>query len=159
MLGENRGGNAELRKGLSLRAAPTRQNRRAAAGLAPGHSPGGAERAVWRGSGPSPLSGQRLARMRLRSGWRLLAAVGLGMLIAVLLSSSVPFYDDLVANIQIQATLNGQEPLTRNVEVRATTLRVSGATLQAQDTAMRPVAAHYCRSFTLPTPLHYLTAA
>src|SRR5260370_30368312 len=103
MLGENRGGNAELRKGLSLRAAPTRQNQRDAAGLAPGQSSRGAERALWRGSGPSPLSGQRLARMRLRSGWRLLAAVGLGLLIARLLSPTVPFYDDLVAHTSSSA--------------------------------------------------------
>jgi hypothetical protein len=110
---------------------------------------------LWQGVAPSPFAGQRLARMRLRNGWRLLAIVGLGMLLGVVLTSAIPQYDTLVANVQVQATIAGLDPLARNVEIRATNRRVAGDTLRAEDAAAGQVGAEFFSGFTQPAVTHY----
>src|SRR5690242_18869065 len=89
----------------------------------------------------SIFSAARLARLHLARGWRMLLAVGLGILVAVVLICTVPLYSILIGNVQLQATLNGEEPLARNVE-----LQVPGAPLTADlawqaDTIVRPIGA------------------
>jgi ABC-type lipoprotein release transport system permease subunit len=114
--------------------------------------------ALWHGAAPSPFAGQRLAGMRVRSGWRLLAVVGLGMLIAVLLTSAIPQYDDLVANVQVQSTIGGLDPAARNVEIRAVNARVSASVFAAEDAAARDIGVRELAAFTQATPTHYYSA-
>jgi hypothetical protein len=113
---------------------------------------------LWHGAAPSPLAGQRLARMRLGNSWRLLAAVGLGILIGVVLTSAIPQYDDLVANVQVQSTIAAMDPIARNVEIRAVNRRVAGDALRAEDIAAGAVGARYLGAFTQPAVTHYYSA-
>src|SRR5215472_1086946 len=55
-----------------------------------------------RGQPAGPFSAVRLAFMRLTRGWELLLAVGVGILVAVILICTVPLYNSLVANIQLE---------------------------------------------------------
>jgi ABC-type lipoprotein release transport system permease subunit len=70
--------------------------------------------------GISPLAAARLALWRLGRGWRLLLAVGLGMLVAVTLICTVPLYSSLVSNVQLQHQLAIQSPSDRNIETVTT---------------------------------------
>ncbi|HEU5440990.1 MAG TPA: hypothetical protein VFU88_17015, partial [Ktedonobacterales bacterium] len=84
----------------------------------------------WRleGNRPGPRSMVRLAGMRFTRGWRLLLAVSLGMLVAMVLICTVPLYDTLVNNLELQAALNTGDAPARNVEVEATCINVSADT-------------------------------
>jgi hypothetical protein len=114
--------------------------------------------ALWQGAAPSPFAGQRLAGMRVRNSWRLLAVVGLGILVGVLLTGAIPQYDDLIANVQVQSTIAGMDPPARNVEIRAVNRRVAGDVLGAEDAAARAIGAQYLGAFTKATVTHYYSA-
>src|SRR5690242_14997452 len=109
---------------------------------------------LWRGAAPSPLAGQRLAQMRLRNGWRLLAVVGLGILLGVLLTGAIPQYDTLVANVQVQSTIAGMDPPARNVEIRVLNRRVAASDLNVEDTGARALGTQYLSGFTQPAITH-----
>jgi putative ABC transport system permease protein len=104
------------------------------------------------------LASVPLALVSLRGGWRLLLAVGLGMLVAVVLMSAVPVYTSLVANVQLQASINRQGPVGRNVEVVASTQIFSADLHQREDTTVLAEAGQYLRPFTRPDVTDYLTS-
>lgn len=94
----------------------------------------GASRAsLWRGSFASPRSSLWLAAQRLGRTWRLLLAVELGMVIAVALLATAPFYSDLVAGAQIQNTLATSASPDRNIQVDVTINALDQANLPAID--------------------------
>ncbi len=76
----------------------------------------------WRGSGgfASPFATIWLAAQRLGRSWRLLLAVELGMVIAVALLATAPFYGDLVASAQLQSTLASSPSYDRNIQIDET---------------------------------------
>ena len=74
----------------------------------------------WRGTFAGPFSSVRLAAQRLGRSWRLLLAVELGMLIAVALLATAPFYSDIVASAQLQNTLTTALPTDRNIQIDVT---------------------------------------
>ncbi|HEX8728209.1 MAG TPA: FtsX-like permease family protein [Ktedonobacterales bacterium] len=76
--------------------------------------------APWRGTFAGPFSSVRLAAQRLGRSWRLLLAVELGMLIAVALLATAPFYSDIVASAQLQNTLTTAAPTDRNIQLDVT---------------------------------------
>ncbi len=112
---------------------------------------------LWRGRAASPMAAGRLARTRLRRGWRLLLGVGLGILVAVMLTCTVPLYDNLVANIQIQATINSAAPVERDVEVLGLTRRFSADSVSTANASVLPLGKRYLASFTQPDVTQYLT--
>lgn len=127
------------------------------------HQNGRGRAALW--------AGVWLARAASRSGWRTLAAIAVGMLVAVVFLATVPLFADLAANIQIQATINRQGAASRNIEIQATSLAVGdnpfipgrpGATsasfLHQEDTTVRATAHQYLGPLLQPNPTHYLTA-
>ena len=78
------------------------------------------EATPWRGTFAGPFSSVRLAAQRLGRSWRLLLAVELGMVIAVALLATAPFYSDLVASAQLQSTLATAAPTDRNIQLDVT---------------------------------------
>lgn len=74
----------------------------------------------WRGGFASPFSSVLLAAQRLGRSWRLLLAVELGMLIAVALLATAPFYSDLVSSAQLQSVLTSAAPTDRNIQIAVT---------------------------------------
>ncbi|MGH2505763.1 MAG: hypothetical protein ACRDID_24890, partial [Ktedonobacterales bacterium] len=78
----------------------------------------------WRGTFAGPFSSVRLAAQRLGRSWRLLLAVELGMLIAVALLATAPFYSDIVASAQLQNTLTTAAPTDRNIQIDVTNPRL-----------------------------------
>jgi hypothetical protein len=112
-----------------------------------------------RGRLVSPLAAVRLALVSVRGGWRLLLTLGLGILVAVVLMSAVPVYTTLVANVQLQATINRQGPVGRNIEIVASTQTFSADLHQAEDAAVRSVASQYLRTFIQPAVTDYFTSS
>ncbi|HEY8324439.1 MAG TPA: FtsX-like permease family protein [Ktedonobacterales bacterium] len=78
----------------------------------------------WRGTFAGPFSSVRLAAQRLGRSWRLLLAVELGMVIAVALLATAPFYSDIVASAQLQNTLTTAAPTDRNIQIDVTDPRL-----------------------------------
>jgi putative ABC transport system permease protein len=113
---------------------------------------------VWRWRHASGFSAGRLALMRLSRGRPLLLAVGLGMLVAVVLVCTVPLYNALIANVQLQSTLNSADPISRNLEVELQSpqvdTQVRAATTQ-QETAL---AQRYLSGFTESTATYFVAA-
>src|SRR5215469_15189619 len=80
-------------------------------------------------SGFAPLAALRLAFWRLGRSFRLLLAVGLGILVAVVLICTVPLYSSLVSNVQLQRQLGGSAATDINIEADANAQPVSSATV------------------------------
>ena len=116
---------------------------------------GGAGR---KGTRASLFSAFRLARMHLARGWRMLLAVGLGILVAVVLLSSVPLYSLLIGNVQLQAVLNGDEPIARDVELQVPGTPLTADLAQRADAIVRPIAARNLTAYTAPAITRYYSA-
>lgn len=113
---------------------------------------------VWdepgRGWAPALAVG-RLAGLALGRGVRMLLAVGIGMLVAVVLIAAVPLYGSLMANVQLQAAINGSGARTRNVELVASGSRVDPAFARQIDATVPSTATPYLRAFTRPDPTNF----
>ena len=79
--------------------------------------------------GIAPLAALRLAFWRLGRSFRLLLAVGLGILVAVVLICTVPLYSSLVSNVELQRQLSASAPSDINIEAEATAQPVASATV------------------------------
>ena len=90
----------------------------------------------WRGSGfAGPFASMLLAAQRFGRSWRLLLAVELGMVIAVALLATAPFYSDLVATAQLQSTLLSSAASDRNIQVDVTVGTLFAPGMSATDRA------------------------
>lgn len=94
----------------------------------------------WRGGGHSPLPSVRLALLRLRRSLRLLLAVGIGMLVAVVLICTVPLYSTLVSNVQVRHVLTTAASPDVNMEVQVTGFEVQGDSAAAVSQRVRSIA-------------------
>jgi ABC-type lipoprotein release transport system permease subunit len=74
--------------------------------------------ARWSEGRPSPLAPVRLGLARSLRGWRLLLALGLGMLVTVVLLCTVPLYTTLVPNVELQNILDTSPPVATNFELQ-----------------------------------------
>ncbi len=88
-------------------------------------SRGGRNASPWRGSRASVFSAVRLALLRLTHGRALLAAVALGMLVSVTLICTVPLFNSLIVDTQLQQDINTKDPAQRNVQAMVTTAQIS----------------------------------
>ncbi|MBF6591016.1 MAG: FtsX-like permease family protein [Ktedonobacterales bacterium] len=84
----------------------------------------GFQRALPRGWRANPLRLFALARRRLGRGGPLLAAVGTGMLVAVVLLCAVPLYISLGSDAQLRTALN-VPPAARDIEVQVAAPEIS----------------------------------
>jgi ABC-type lipoprotein release transport system permease subunit len=110
--------------GVAKRLAPA-YDTRADEDLRPSSAPV----VVWHGGFAGPFAAVWLAAQRLGRSWRLLLAVELGMLIAVALLATAPFYGDLVASAQLQNTLATSPSYDRNIQIDATIPSLANANL------------------------------
>ena len=104
----------------------------------------------WVGPGASI----RLTLWRLGRSWRLLLAVGLGNLIAVVLICSVPLYSSLVSNVQLQRQLSQQMPADLNIETQTTLAPISSDSAGQALDATESLANRYVKTFA-PTSTWY----
>ncbi len=121
--------------------------------------PGGSKKSkrpdAWRVRNGTVLSSIRLAVMRLSRGWKLLVVVGVGILVAVVLICTVPLYDSLVANIQLQRAINTGDPTVTNLQPTVHSGQIS---VQARDQANRVVSGlgdRYFKNFTSSKSIYY----
>ncbi len=111
---------------------------------------------VWRSPRAGFFSSAWLGLLRLRRSVSLLAAVGLGIVVAVVLICTVPLYDSLVTGVQLQRELAAAGPLARNVEVQVDTDSVSAQTYTSLDQQVRSIAQQYLSSFVQGTTTSYV---
>jgi putative ABC transport system permease protein len=116
------------------------------------------DRVQWRSGQASLFSAAVLASRRLRSGFRLLLAVGVGIFVAVVLICSVPLYNALISNVQLQASINSNGPVGRNVEIQVASTPFSARLRSQESSQVGPLAAQYLGDFTQPDANNYLTA-
>lgn len=102
----------------------------------------------WRGSRASVFSAVRLALLRLAHGRALLAAVALGMLVAVTLICTVPLFNSLIIDTQLQQYVNTKDPAKRNIQAMVTTSQVSQATRQQAVALIPQLQKQYLAGFT-----------
>lgn len=114
-------------------------------------------RRLWQRRRASPLSPAQLAIARLVSGWRLLLAVGVGILLAVMLMCTVPLYDALMTNVQILATINHADAAARDVEIVTTASPFSDDVRQQTNARVLADGKQYLGAFTGRTVSTYLT--
>ncbi len=105
----------------------------------------------WRGNRASMFSSVRLAIARLSHGRALLAAVGVGMLVAVTLICTVPLFNALIIDTQLQQAINTGDPADRNVQVYTNSYVSESARHDAQSRVPQ-LAQQYLSGFTSATP-------
>ena len=124
----------------------------ASGGVAPRGGRGGGP---WRGGRASVFSAVRLALLRLAHGRALLAAVALGMLVAVTLICTVPLFNSLILDTQLQQDVNTNDPAMRNIQAMVTTGQVSEQ-MRTQTTKLVPqLAQQYLGGFVSATPTYF----
>ena len=106
----------------------------------------------------APRAALRLARLTLASQGGRMLLVALGTVVAVVLICTVPLYSTLVANIQLQAAINGAGPVGRNVEAVVGTSDISAQAQQEGDGIIRPLGAQYLAPITQPQVSNFLIA-
>ena len=110
---------------------------------------------AWRMKRASIFSSLRLAILRLTRSWALLLAVGVGILVAVVLICTVPLYDTLVANIQLQRAINTGDPTVRNIQPSINSSRITPQIRGQSSAIVNGLANQYLRDFTSSTPVYY----
>ncbi len=106
----------------------------------------------WRSRRAGLSSSGWLALLRVRRSWALLSAVALGILVAVVLICTVPLYNTLITDVQLQRELNDAGPFGRNVQVRTDTTHIEPALRTTNDAKIRPLAQQYLRTFVAASP-------
>lgn len=104
------------------------------------------------------LSSGRLAVRRLTRGWELLLAVGIGMLAAVILVCTVPLYDTLIADVQLQRTISADSPPERNIAAQAQSSSVSASLRQQATSQVQALANHYLSGFVSSASTYYVVS-
>lgn len=112
-------------------------------------------RGVWTKKRASVFSSLRLAVSRLAHGWQLLLAVALGMLVAVVLICTVPLYDALVSDLQLQRAINGNGSVARDVEITALSGDISPQVRTQATGLVDGLGSQYLPSFTSATTTYY----
>ena len=103
----------------------------------------------------NPLAPVRLFLLRVRHRARLLAAAGVGMLVAVVLLSAVPVYLALDSDVQVQELLASQAPSDVNVEVFARTSGISAGAAASAAASIRRITGQTIGGFA-PTTSQYV---
>ncbi|HEV8193386.1 MAG TPA: hypothetical protein VGP82_18135, partial [Ktedonobacterales bacterium] len=106
------------------------------------------------GRAVGPGSTVRLAIIRLGRARALLALLTLGMLVAAVIACTIPLYNVLVSNVQLQHTLAASSPAGYNLDAFAA--YNNHFSDQANlDSEVRRFASQNVGNVTSPAPLHY----
>src|SRR5258708_39011731 len=103
--------------------------------------------ARWSAGRPSPLAPLRLGLARGLRGWRLLLALGLGMLVTVVLLCTVPLYTTLVPNVELQNILDTSPPVATNFELQVAIVPYARSFTATVDGQASFLAQRYLASF------------
>ncbi|MGO8948324.1 MAG: FtsX-like permease family protein, partial [Ktedonobacterales bacterium] len=106
--------------------------------------------------GMAPQAALQLAFWRLGRSFRLLLAVGMGMLVAVALICTVPLYSNLVLNVQLQRQLSVQAPSDLNIETDTTLSQITSSSVGAVLNHSASSANQFLKGFA-PTSTWYLS--
>src|SRR5271165_5270241 len=123
--------------------------------LQPGRSKNSKRPDAWRVRHSTVLSSIRLALMRLSRGWKLLVVVGVGILVAVVLICTVPLYDSLVANIQLQRAINTGDPTVTNLQPSVRNGQISAAARDQATQVVSELGDRYFKNFTSSKSIYY----
>lgn len=102
----------------------------------------------WRTGFGAPLSSVSLAAQWFFKRWRLLLAIELGMVIAVALLATVPFYSDLINSLQVQSALASSASSDRNIQIDVNYLDLHLSDVQNTDQIVTSDAQVLLGSFT-----------
>jgi len=109
----------------------------------------------WRGSRASAFSAVRLALLRLTHGRALLAAVALGMLVSVTLICTVPLFNSLIIDTQLQQDVNTKDPAERNIQAIVNTSQVTQQMRHQTTTLLPNLRQQYLADFTSPAATYF----
>jgi ABC-type lipoprotein release transport system permease subunit len=110
--------------------------------------------APWSEGRSVPLASLRLGLRRALRGWRLLLALGLGMLVTVVLICVVPLYTTLVPNVELQHILATSPSVETNFEFQIAIQPYTTDFASATDARASALAQRYLHSFA-PTGWTY----
>jgi ABC-type lipoprotein release transport system permease subunit len=113
---------------------------------------------TWRGRRAGIFSAARLALLRASHSRWLLLVVAIGILVADVLICTVPLYNTLVSDIQLQNTIASSDSLARNMQVAVRTQNISQPVSRQIDTVVRQQAMGYLTNFSSPQPTVYTTS-
>ena len=112
----------------------------------------------WRARRAGFFSAARLALLRAAHTRWLLLVVAIGILVADVLICTVPLYNTLVSDIQLQNAITSSDSLARNMQVAVRSQAISRSVQQEADSEVQQEADRYLTSFSAPKPTAYLTA-
>jgi hypothetical protein len=117
----------------------------------------GSELALEKGRLPGPGAPLRLARLWTFTGWRMLFLAGVGIVIAVLLLSTVPLYSGLVSNAQLQHELSTQTPQQIDIEATVSLPVADASSALLVRSHVQPIAQSHLGSFASTSTLYLET--
>lgn len=125
-----------------------------------GRPPGGGNDSrvsvTWQRKRSSVGSSGRLAGMRLAHGWELLLAVAVGILVAIVLICTVPLYNTLVSNIQLQQALTNAGPVGRNISATVESDHITPQLRSSADSEIRSLAGSSFAAYTSAQPSYFV---
>ncbi|HEY1387736.1 MAG TPA: FtsX-like permease family protein [Ktedonobacterales bacterium] len=124
-----------------------------------GMSAAGSSDAAWRTGGAGVFSAVRLALLRVSHTRWLLLVVAIGILVADVLISTVPLYNTIVPNMQLQNAMARSDTLQRNMQVVMSTSIVNRARSEGISHAVQSLADSYLAPFSAPHPTVYLNSS
>lgn len=113
---------------------------------------------TWRGRRAGIFSAARLALLRASHSRWLLLVVAIGILVADVLICTVPLYNTLVSDIQLQNTITRADSLARNMQITVRSQSISKSISQRTDSVVRQQATGYLTNFSSPQPTSYTTS-
>src|SRR6185437_7582015 len=144
---------------MRLDEAPRRGKPRSeSSDLWSGKPAAGSSDAAWRTGGAGIFSAVRLALLRASHTRWLLLVVAVGILVADVLISTVPLYNTIVPNIQLQNAMARADSLQSNMQVIMSTPTVDQGLNDQVSRGMQLLADSYLASFSAPHPTIYLTS-
>ena len=123
-----------------------------------GMSAAGSSDAAWRTGRAGVFSAVRLALLRASHTRWLLLVVAIGILVADVLISTVPLYNTIVPNIQLQNAMARANSLQSNMQVIMSTPTVDQALNEGISREVGRLADSYLAPFSAPHPTIYLTS-
>src|SRR6185437_5975761 len=144
---------------MRLDEAPRRGKPRSeSSDLWSGKPAAGSSDAAWRTGGAGIFSAARLALLRASHTRWLLLVVAIGILVADVLISTVPLYNTIVPNIELQNAMARADSLQSNMQVIVSTPAVDRLNSEGIARNVQDLADHDLASFSTPHPTIYLTS-
>jgi putative ABC transport system permease protein len=113
---------------------------------------------AWRARRAGLFSAARLAMLRAAHSRWLLFVVAIGILVADILICTVPLYNTLVSDIQLQNTIATADSLARNMQVDVRTPTIDPSLSQHIDSVVQREGSGYLGGFSTARPATYVTS-